>query len=100
MPRGRHHVHLPKLEPKETHVSPLISPKFTTIDGLSIRYAESARDGRQEDALLLSPWPESVFALEQVWARLAEHGHLIAVDPQGFGQSERRDELMSPKAMG
>jgi pimeloyl-ACP methyl ester carboxylesterase len=80
-------------------VSPLIRPKFTSIDGLSIRYAESAH-GRQEDARLLSPWPESVFAFEQVWARLAEHGHLIAVDPPGFGQSEHRDDLMSPKAMG
>jgi pimeloyl-ACP methyl ester carboxylesterase len=79
-------------------VSTLIRPQFTTIDGLSIRFAESG-EGRQ-DAILLSPWPESVYAFEQTWARLAEHAHLLAVDPPGFGQSERRDALMDPKAMG
>jgi pimeloyl-ACP methyl ester carboxylesterase len=79
-------------------MSDLIRPQFTTIDGLSLRYAESASGG--PTALLLSPWPESVFAFEQVWARLAQHAHLVAVDPPGFGQSERREELMNPKAMG
>jgi pimeloyl-ACP methyl ester carboxylesterase len=78
----------------------LIRPQFTIVDGLSVRYAESAPSDQQQPALLLSPWPESVFAFEQVWAQLAEHAHLIAVDPPGFGQSERRDDLMNPKAMG
>jgi pimeloyl-ACP methyl ester carboxylesterase len=76
----------------------LIRPQFTTIDGLSIRYAEGG-EGSQ-DAILLSPWPESVLAYDQVWARLAEHTHLVAVDPPGFGKSERRDSLMNPQAMG
>jgi pimeloyl-ACP methyl ester carboxylesterase len=31
---------------------------------------------------------------------LAEHTHLVAIDLPGFGQSERRDSLMSPRAMG
>jgi pimeloyl-ACP methyl ester carboxylesterase len=31
---------------------------------------------------------------------LAAHTHLVAIDLPGFGQSERRDSLMSPKAMG
>jgi pimeloyl-ACP methyl ester carboxylesterase len=79
-------------------MSQLIRPEFTTIDGLSIRFADSGNGGH--DALLLSPWPESVFAFEQVWARLAENAHLIAVDPPGFGGSERREELMNPRAMG
>jgi pimeloyl-ACP methyl ester carboxylesterase len=79
-------------------VSPVIRPEFATIDGLSIRFAEGGNAGH--DAILLSPWPESVFAFEQVWARLAENAHLIAVDPPGFGGSERRDELMNPRAMG
>jgi pimeloyl-ACP methyl ester carboxylesterase len=81
-------------------MSHLIRPQFTTVDGLAVRYAESARSDREHAALLLSPWPESLFAFEEVWAPLAEHAHLIAVDPPGFGQSERRDDLMSPKAMG
>jgi pimeloyl-ACP methyl ester carboxylesterase len=75
-----------------------IQPQFRTIDGLSIRFAES--EDRGGDALLLSPWPESLFAFEPMWARLAEHAHLVAVDLPGFGHSERRDDLLSPRAMG
>jgi len=73
-------------------------PTFRTIDGLSIRFVESGL--RDTDALLFSPWPESVFAYEPAWARLAETTHLIAVDLPGFGRSERRDALMTPRAMG
>jgi pimeloyl-ACP methyl ester carboxylesterase len=76
-------------------------PRFRTIDGLSIRYIESERLATQRgDALLLSPWPESVYAFEQVWPTLAQHAHLVAIDLPGFGRSERRDALMSPRAMG
>ncbi|MEU3183151.1 alpha/beta hydrolase [Streptomyces sp. NPDC006923] len=72
-----------------------------TIDGLSVRFAESAeRTAGQQDAILLSPWPESIFAFNPIWNRLAEHAHLVAVDLPGFGGSERRDDLLSPRAMG
>jgi pimeloyl-ACP methyl ester carboxylesterase len=74
------------------------SLQFRTIDGLSIRFAESAR--KQDHALLLCPWPESLLAFEPTWARLAEHAHLVAIDLPGFGHSERRNELLSPRAMG
>jgi pimeloyl-ACP methyl ester carboxylesterase len=75
-----------------------IQPRFRTIDGLSIRYAESA--DRADHALLLGPWPESLYCYAQTWSRLAEHAHLVAIDLPGFGHSERRDGLMSPSAMG
>ena len=75
-----------------------IEPQLRTIDGLSIRYAES--ESRNTDALLLSPWPESIYSYEPTWKRLAEQAHLVAVDLPGFGHSERRNDLMSPKAMG
>jgi pimeloyl-ACP methyl ester carboxylesterase len=75
-----------------------IEPHFRTIGGLSIRFAESA--DRDDHALLLSPWPESLFAFEPTWLRLAEHAHLVAIDLPGFGHSQRRDELLSPRAMG
>ena len=75
-----------------------IQPQVRTIDGLSIRYAES--ESRDDHALLLSPWPESIYCYEPTWAQLAKHMHLVAVDLPGFGQSERRNSLMSPKAMG
>jgi pimeloyl-ACP methyl ester carboxylesterase len=75
-----------------------IQPQFRTIDGLSIRFAES--DDRGDHTLLLNPWPESLFAFAPMWSRLARRTHLVAIDLPGFGHSERRDELMSPLAMG
>ena len=75
-----------------------IQTQFRTIDGLTIRFAESADRG--DHALLLSPWPESLFAFEPTWVRLAEHTHLVAIDLPGFGHSQRRDALLSPRAMG
>jgi len=75
-----------------------IRPRTTTIDGLSIRIAEGGAGPRE--AILLSPWPESLFAFEQVWPQLADTAHLVAVDLPGFGGSERREALMNPKAMG
>jgi pimeloyl-ACP methyl ester carboxylesterase len=72
---------------------------FRTVDGLRIRYADSG--GAQEQVLLLtSPWPESVYAFAPMWATLAEHARLFAIDLPGFGASERRDDLLSPRAMG
>ena len=75
-----------------------IEPQFRTIDGLKIRFAES--EERDDHALLLSPWPESIHAFDQIWDRLADQAHLVAVDLPGFGHSERRDALLTPRAMG
>jgi pimeloyl-ACP methyl ester carboxylesterase len=75
-----------------------IQMQFRVIDGLSVRFAESER--RDDHALLLSPWPESLLAFVPIWERLAEHTHLVAIDLPGFGRSQRRDELLSPRAMG
>jgi pimeloyl-ACP methyl ester carboxylesterase len=73
--------------------------QFREFDGLRIRYAESG--GAQDATLLLtSPWPESVYAFAPMWATLAERARLFAVDLPGFGASERRDDLLSPQAMG
>jgi pimeloyl-ACP methyl ester carboxylesterase len=78
--------------------STLIETRFRTIDGLCIRFAES--EDRDDQALLLSPWPESVLAFEPTWTRLSEHTHLVAIDLPGFGRSQRSDALLSPRAMG
>ena len=56
---------------------------------LSIRFAES--EPRDDHALLLSPWPESLLPSSPHGPRLAEHAHLVAIDLPGFGQSERRE---------
>ena len=80
-----------------TSITSPIKTQTRKIDGLSIRYAESSP--REVSAILLSPWPESLYTFEQMWSRLAEHAHLVAIDLPGFGHSERRDELLSPSAM-
>ena len=79
-------------------MSSQIQPQTITIDGLSIRFAEGGAGPRQ--AMLLNPWPESIFAYEQAWHQLAQAAHLVAVDLPGFGGSERRQSLMNPQAMG
>src|ERR1700751_379103 len=75
-----------------------IKTQTCKIDGLSIRYAES--EPRDVSAILLSPWPESLFTFEQMWPRLAEHAHLVAIELPGFGRSERRNDLLRPSTMG
>jgi hypothetical protein len=69
-----------------TPVGTPIHPQFRIINGLSIRFTES--EGRNGDALLLSPWPDSLFALEPIWAPLADHAHLVARNLPGFCHSE------------
>ena len=72
---------------------------FRTVDGVRIRYADSGGPGDRV-ILLTSPWPESVYAFARVWPELSAHARLFAVDLPGFGASERRDDLLSPRAMG
>ena len=73
--------------------------QFRAVDGVRIRYADSG--GSHEATILLtSPWPESVYAYARMWGTLAEHARLFAIDLPGFGASERRDDLLSPRAMG
>jgi pimeloyl-ACP methyl ester carboxylesterase len=75
-----------------------IQMQFRVIDGLSVRFAES--EDRDDHALLLSPWPESLLAFVPTWVRLAERTHLVAIDLPGFGHSQRREDLLSPRSMG
>ena len=73
--------------------------RFRSIDGVRIRYADSG--GSQKPVVVLtSPWPESVYAFAPMWASLSEHARLFAVDLPGFGASERREDLLSPRATG
>src|SRR5499427_1844779 len=73
--------------------------RFRTVDGVRIRYADSG-GSHQETLLLTSPWPESVYAFAPIWATLAERARLFAIDLPGFGASDRREDLLSPRAMG
>jgi pimeloyl-ACP methyl ester carboxylesterase len=79
--------------------SSLTQPRFITIDGLKIRYAESEpKNG--DPILLLSPWPESIYAFLSIWNTLADFSPLIAVDLPGFGKSDGRPGAPVPEAMG
>jgi pimeloyl-ACP methyl ester carboxylesterase len=82
-------------------MTPAMTPEvaFQTVDGVRVRYAD-APSSRGPTVLLTSPWPESVYAFAPMWAALSEHARLFAVDLPGFGASERRDDLLSPRAMG
>jgi pimeloyl-ACP methyl ester carboxylesterase len=55
---------------------------------------------RRHSLLLLSAWPESIYAWEQLWSRLSSAGHVLAIDLPGFGHSEGRVDLFSPQSMG
>src|SRR3954463_7821969 len=80
-------------------VSNPISPQVRSIDGLRVRYVESDSVDRPT-VLLLHPWPESLYAWEALWGSLSTSARLVAVDLPGFGQSEAREDLYSPRAMG
>jgi len=71
-----------------------------SADGLAIRFAQGGAPDAAETLLMLSPWPESLFAWHTLWPRLTAVAHVIAIDLPGFGQSERRAQLLSPSAMG
>jgi pimeloyl-ACP methyl ester carboxylesterase len=90
-------------EQKEPFMSDSAVTQMTTrqreADGLVIRYADSEGDA-DDTVLLLNPWPESLFAWETIWSRLAQTARLVAIDLPGFGQSEGRADLLSPRAMG
>jgi pimeloyl-ACP methyl ester carboxylesterase len=72
---------------------------FRTVDGVRIRYADSVSSPKPT-VILTSPWPESVYAFARMWAPLSGHARPFAVDLPGFGASQRRDDLLSPRAMG
>src|SRR5262249_40375712 len=81
----------------KNHTIPQV--RFRTIAGVRIRYADSGSSPKPT-VVLTSPWPESIYAFAPMWAALSEHARLFAVDLPGFGASERREALLSPRAMG
>ena len=76
-----------------TRLNASFEMRFRFIGGLTVGFAAS--EDRSHQALLLSPWPESLLAFEPVWWRLAKHAHLVAGDLPGFGRSQRSDSLLS-----
>jgi pimeloyl-ACP methyl ester carboxylesterase len=85
--------------PEVRRSAPIAQVRFRSVDGVRIRFADSG-GSHERVVLLTSPWPESLYAFAPMWSTLAEHARLFAVDLPGFGASERRDDLLSPRAMG
>src|SRR5277367_5585691 len=73
--------------------------QFKTIDGLQIRFAANEKKGG-DSILLLSPWPESIYAFLPTWDTFSSLGSVVAVDLPGFGRSQSRHDVMAPEAMG
>lgn len=84
-------------------MTPALTTEFTmefiSVYGLNIRYTRTENPGK-ETVVLLSPWPESVYAWWPAWQYLKDSFDLVAIDLPGFGQSESRRDLMGPEAMG
>ena len=60
-----------------TTSSQMIRPQVRVIDGLSVRYAEN--EPRDIHALLLSPWPESIYCYEPTWWNLGDEADQAAL---------------------
>jgi pimeloyl-ACP methyl ester carboxylesterase len=73
--------------------------EFIEVDGLKIRFQRN-KVGEGIPVVLTSPWPESLYAYQRIWPIVGAEASLIAFDIPGFGQSEGRPQLMSPRAMG
>jgi pimeloyl-ACP methyl ester carboxylesterase len=79
--------------------SSLAETRYRNIDGLDIRYARND-SARGRPILLLSPWPESIFAFLPTWKVFSALGPVVAADLPGFGRSQGRADVMSPEPMG
>jgi pimeloyl-ACP methyl ester carboxylesterase len=76
-----------------------MQPRFRTISGVKVRYAEAGNpDGPL--ILLLCPLPQSILAFEPIWKPLSKRFRLLALDLPGFGRSEGGVEFMTFAAQG
>jgi pimeloyl-ACP methyl ester carboxylesterase len=76
-----------------------ISTYFRVCDAVRVRVADSRTDS-DVTVLLLSPWPESLWAFRHIWDRVAAAGRVVAIDLPGFGHSDGRPELIAPDTSG
>src|SRR6476619_1200451 len=77
-----------------------ISPFCRGCDGVRIRFADNRAGSSAVTVLMLSPWPESLWAFRRIWDRMSEVARIVAIDLPGFGHSDGRPELIAPDAMG
>src|SRR4051812_19534137 len=73
-----------------------ISPLFRVCDGVRIRFADNRAESSAVTVLMLSPWPESLWAFRRVWDQVSGTARVVAIDLPGFGHSDGRPELIAP----
>src|SRR6201985_2716931 len=77
-----------------------IAPFFRVGDGVRIRFADTKAQSSAVTVLMLSPWPESLWAFRRIWDRVSGAAHVVSIDLPGFGHSDGRPDLIAPDAMG
>ena len=85
--------------PGEANLPDIGQVSTEVVDGLRIRILRSGQaDGTP--VLFTGPWPESLYSFWRILPHVADAHPVIAVDLPGFGLSQSRPEVMSPRAMG
>src|SRR5437667_10749287 len=84
---------------RQPRIAP-ITPLFRVCDGLRIRFADNKAESSAVTVLMLSPWPESLWAFRRIWDRVSGAAPVVAIELPGFGHSDGRPELIAPAAMG
>src|SRR6201989_857058 len=77
-----------------------IAPLFRALDRVRIRFADNRADSSAATVLMLSPWPESLWAFRRIWDRVSGAARVVAIDLPGFGHSDGRPELIAPDSAG
>jgi pimeloyl-ACP methyl ester carboxylesterase len=83
-----------------TGMADLGASSFIDVDGVRTRYVRSRDGDGKTPVFMVSPFPESLYAYDDIWADLSRAAPLVALDLPGFGQSEGRPDLMTSQAMG
>ena len=85
--------------PNDSNLPDIGRVSTEVVDGLRIRIVRSGRTG-EIPILFTSPWPESLYSYWRILPHFAHAHPVVAVDLPGFGLSESRPDVMSPKAIG
>src|SRR2546430_745756 len=72
-----------------------IAPLFRVCDGVRVRFADNKADS-SVTVLMLSPWPESLWAFRRIWDRVSAVARAAGAD----GEPEVHEDSVSAYALG